>query len=307
MVLPVDEGAAGTESQVPEQIPWPKDISKPLAASARFVQEERRDSVPLLRGEGALGAVERDRAPAPARTASKPGPSSRDAAQASRKPVPRQTPLRRPLAGASPRGSRQAGGPASRTLVGVGAGRTSLGAGIWCVVGDVSPLPGVDVRTRFAYYDVPGRTPDEISGSMAKLISAGAAGAHQAAGTARQEVSASFDLIAQGSLCRAQRVGVELDTVITLPRLREGVTIALQQRWSRFEQAISSHENSHKAIAVRVANDLRQELDSAAERGGTCSEMSAAFTAAQQRAHAQMQRRQSEYDAYTSSHCGSTL
>ncbi len=316
LLAPEEDEAPGLEAAFAQ----PQEEPEPPPESAAILQRMRRDSVSLLPKEetGAQApapnaAMTRGGIPSPKSSVTLPRvsagkrPASGNGARTQRKTVLRPATAPRSMARTPPPDARRTGGTSSRTLMGVGAGRTSLGAGIHCVVGDVSPMPGVAMRTGFAYYDVPGRTPEEISGAMSKLVSAGAAGAHRAAGTARQEVRASFNLTEQGGVCRADEVQVELDVVITLPRLRDGVTLALQQRWRRFQDVIAAHENSHKAIAVRVANDLRQELDFAASRPGPCSEKSAAFTAAQQRAHGEMRRRQSEYDAYTSTHCGTTL
>ncbi|MEK7657152.1 MAG: DUF922 domain-containing protein [Elusimicrobiota bacterium] len=296
LLAPEEDEAPGLETAFPQ----PQEDPEPLPESAAILQRMRQDSVSLLSKED-TGRQ------APTVTATGRRPSAGTGARTQRKTPLKPAASRRSMAQTRPPDPRRTDGTSSRTLMGVGAGRTVLGAGIHCLVGDVSPMPGVLLRTGSAYYDVPGRTPEEISGAMSKLVSAGAAGAHRAAGTARQEVRASFNLIEQGGVCRADEVQVELDVVITLPRLRDGVTLALQQRWRKFQDVIAAHENSHKAIAVRVANDLRQELDFAASRPGPCSEKSAAFTAAQQRAHGEMRRRQSEYDAYTSTHCGTTL
>lgn len=307
LLAPEEDEAPGLETSFPQ----PQEDPEPPPESAAILQRMRRDSVSLLAKEDlsgkAAGSGELAERKTQDATPSGRAPSTGDSERTQRKTVSRPAAARRSMAQTRPPDPRRTGGTPNRTLMGVGAGRTALGAGIHCVVGDVSPMPGVLLRTGSAYYDVPGRTPEEISGAMSKLVSAGAAGAHRAAGTARQEVRASFNLAEQGGVCRAEDVQVELDVVITLPRLRDGVTLALQQRWRRFQDVIAAHENSHKAIAVRVANDLRQELDFAASRPGPCSEKSAAFTAAQQRAHGEMRRRQSEYDAYTSTHCGTTL
>jgi predicted secreted Zn-dependent protease len=166
-------------------------------------------------------------------------------------------------------------------------GLATLVAGSPAASSSFAGVPDVEVR----YYDVSGRTPDEIRASLDRHRRTDPnTGLKVDAWTAwrlRWDVPGSLE-----GKCQPDKAVVTLDVTVGLPRLANSETVppAVLQRWQRYIAAVTAHEANH----VRIANAGRKAVLHAIHESDC-----AAGPQAAEDAMAAMDRRNDEYDRVT--------
>ena len=116
--------------------------------------------------------------------------------------------------------------------------------------------PGVKVVPLQRDYEVTGSTAIELLESM-RQWSPGGFGLHNV------EFRRAYSLAEGAALCRAQQVTVEVVSEIRLPEwVARPATVDSQlvTQWTLFVANLRSHEEVHRTMAIRIANDLVREL-----------------------------------------------
>ena len=145
-------------------------------------------------------------------------------------------------------------------------------------------VPGV----RFQYYDVEGRTPEQIYASMkAKAPKTGDGVAHTA-----WHIRVGWRQARRGSACRVTDPVATLSITVLLPRLstREGVSARARAFWRRTIEGLEVHEAGH----ARIAWDHRGDFAVAA-RSASCGSIKRIAEQTQQR----IEQIQQDYDRRT--------
>jgi predicted secreted Zn-dependent protease len=126
-------------------------------------------------------------------------------------------------------------------------------------------------HTTIVYYDVQGRTFDELSSGMHRL-GPRVAGT-SVVGETRSPIRWNWRLESTGaSLCSIREVTVSVNAEVTLPRWNPppDAEPGLVAEWKRFLFALEMHEAGHKDISAKAGRDIVNSL-----RGmtGLCSEI----------------------------------
>lgn len=128
-------------------------------------------------------------------------------------------------------------------------------------------------QTTVTYYDIHGRTLEELRSDMRRL--GPKVNGASFVGETRSPMRWRWRTESIGtSMCMIQDVTVSVAAVITLPRWNppSGADADLVTAWNRFLGALETHEAGHKDISARAGRDIVTKL-----RGmsGFCSQMSA--------------------------------
>jgi predicted secreted Zn-dependent protease len=118
-------------------------------------------------------------------------------------------------------------------------------------------VPGVKVTAFERDYEVLGSSAADLLRSMKENSSSASFGSHNV------EYRRTYTLAEAPNGCRAQSAAVEVVTWISLPKWvmqPEPVDSQLVEQWNVFVANLRSHEEAHRAIAIRIANDLVREL-----------------------------------------------
>ena len=119
--------------------------------------------------------------------------------------------------------------------------------------------PGVTGITAVSYYDVHGRTAQEILADMARQ-----ARSNQATGFfAETTTPMRWTWRSRGSgSCTVDQVQVSLRSEVTLPRWTPppDTVPGVAAQWNAFMAALALHESGHKDISARHAVELRNAL-----------------------------------------------
>lgn len=145
-------------------------------------------------------------------------------------------------------------------------------------------IPGI----RFQYYDVEGRTPEEIYRSIRARTPVKSDGvAHTA-----WHIRVGWRQARRGSSCEVADPAATLSITVLLPRLatREGVSDRARRFWRRTIEGLEVHEAGH----ARIAWDHRNDFAIAARRA-TCGSIKRIAEETQER----IERIQQDYDRRT--------
>ena len=121
-------------------------------------------------------------------------------------------------------------------------------------------MPGIEIR----YYDVSGRTVEQIRASGRKLAPIDPMTGMPVVGYTRWHHDWDAPDGPDGR-CRLDQAEVTLDVVITLPRLIDThqVPPALLRSWTRFISAAKAHEATHARIAHEGREAMLRAIQSA--------------------------------------------
>ncbi|MFZ5705198.1 MAG: DUF922 domain-containing protein [Pseudomonadota bacterium] len=144
--------------------------------------------------------------------------------------------------------------------------RLAIAAGVASLLASAvhAPLGGAPITSAFAgipnvsfdYYDVEGRTPEEIYRSMrSRAPQIGDAVAHTA-----WHIRVGWRQTRRGNDCIVADPVTRLSIKVTLPRLvtTEGVTVEAASFWYRTIKGLETHEAGHARIAFDHRNDFVQ-------------------------------------------------
>ena len=152
----------------------------------------------------------------------------------------------------------------SPALVGLVAGATVIfGA---CSSAPRNPVldkypPGVNGRTTVFYYDVTGRTFDEVRGDMRRR--GPRIDGTTFVGEARSPMRWTWRTESVGgSTCSIREVTVSVNAQITLPRWKPPADAepGLEVEWKRFIAALEEHEAGHKDISAKAGREITSRL-----------------------------------------------
>lgn len=156
---------------------------------------------------------------------------------------------------------------------------------------------GVTGRTTVMYYDVHGRTFEEVRGDMRRL--GPKVDGTSFVGETRSPMAWTWRTETMGSSsCSIREVNVVVNAQITLPRWTPppDTEPGLVAEWKRFIAALETHEAGHKDISAKAAHEIIEKLHGTS---GPCSTISTHANdiarAIVERAHQQ----QLAYDAET--------
>jgi len=120
--------------------------------------------------------------------------------------------------------------------------------------------PGVFGRTSVFYYDVRGRTFDELRADMRSK--GPKIDGRSFVGEARSPMRWSWRTESSGRTCSIREVTVSLNAQITLPRWTPPADAepGLVDEWKRFIAALEEHEAGHKDISARAGREITNRL-----------------------------------------------
>jgi predicted secreted Zn-dependent protease len=156
---------------------------------------------------------------------------------------------------------------------------------------------GVSGRTTVLYYDVHGRTFQELQADMHRL--GPKIDGNSYVGETRSPMRWSWRTESIGlSSCSIREVNVVVNAQITLPRWTPppDTEPGLVAEWKRFIAALETHEAGHKDISAKAAHDIIEKLRGVA---GPCSGISARANDLARMIVARASDEQKAYDAST--------
>jgi len=147
----------------------------------------------------------------------------------------------------------------------------------------------------YRFYDVAGAEPAEMLASMRAAAPGGSAGY----GRTDWAVGWRAAWSAAGSTCRASRVNVTTNAVVTLPRWTapSGSPPRVEAQWDSFVVALSRHEAGHVDLATAAGRQVRQAIEQMS--ASSCSGMDARARVEAAAILDAYRARNEEYDART--------
>lgn len=133
---------------------------------------------------------------------------------------------------------------------------TALTLFVYVECADAEALrPIVDFQV--TYYPVTGQTIPEIQKSIGQNTPS-KEGEYYYAGVTIWDLSSNYDLVDTADGCAVRNSQVYLNTTIHLPRLAEQrhISQGVRSEWSRFSNALKTHEMLHAKNAYRAASTL---------------------------------------------------
>jgi len=121
--------------------------------------------------------------------------------------------------------------------------------------------PGVVGRTSVFYYDIQGRTFDELRADMRRK--GPKINGNSFVGEARSPMRWSWRTESVGgSSCSIREVSVSVNAQITLPRWTPAADAeaGLVEEWKRFITALEEHEAGHKDISAKAGREITNRL-----------------------------------------------
>ena len=118
-----------------------------------------------------------------------------------------------------------------------------------------------ETRINNVYYQVDGNTAEDIwADIMAKTPVKGNDKQHVA--YTRWNVHWKFWWYDNGSSCEIDKVTTKLDVTYTLPRLKQSASIpqSVTAHWEKYYAALLDHEHGHKALGVKAAIEIENQL-----------------------------------------------
>jgi predicted secreted Zn-dependent protease len=130
-----------------------------------------------------------------------------------------------------------------------------------------------EISINRVYYSIEGGSADDILADIHIKSPVQHNGRRHTAQT-RWHVNWRFWWHDNGDSCKITRVTTTLDVVYTLPRLKTGSSMPedLLARWEAFNTALLEHEQGHKDLGVRAANEIENRI-SAMEPKDSCSRL----------------------------------
>lgn len=160
--------------------------------------------------------------------------------------------------------------------------------------------PALADRNDFAvdYYTIQGETSSALGAEIAAKGPVGENG-KRSDGYTRWSMRWTFNMTADATGCLADRVTVDVDIRMTLPRWNTppGANPQLIARWNRYLAALRTHEDGHRYRSEEVAWDMRRALFR--ERAPDCRTLESHLNSIANGMLAQLRERQAAYDRET--------
>ena len=164
----------------------------------------------------------------------------------------------------------------------------------------IASAPALADRNDFAidYYTIQGETSSALGGEIAAKGPVGEDG-KRSDGYTRWFMRWTFNMTTDATGCLADRVTVDVDIRMTLPRWNTppGANPQLIARWNRYLAALRTHEDGHRYRSEEVAWDMRRAL--LRERAPDCPTLENQLNSIANGMLAQLRERQAAYDRET--------
>lgn len=153
---------------------------------------------------------------------------------------------------------------------------------------------GPQVQRIDEYYDISGRTPDELLAQIQRKGPSGWAGHTQAHVQYRYATAAGADG------CRITVVRAGLEAQVKLPRWvdRDRAPVGMRQWWDHYSRTLEQHESGHVKIAEQTAEEVQRALAQIAP-APSCDAVKAEASRRADPLLSAMQAKQDEYDRST--------
>jgi predicted secreted Zn-dependent protease len=159
----------------------------------------------------------------------------------------------------------------------------------------IAPTPGVALTVEVVYYDVAGASADEL---RAQLDLHGPTGQQDA--YTDWWVQWRYDRVQAANGCELRSLAVTLDVTFTFPRWSppDDAAPGLRERWEDYLAALRVHEEGHKEIALRAANEIAAALSSL-PASPSCAELEQAADGTGERILERYRQQELSYDRQT--------
>lgn len=152
--------------------------------------------------------------------------------------------------------------------------------------------PGSFVTTETKYYDIEGRTAQELQAQTAALGPKG----HAAYTDSYYRWKYTYKRL--GTLCAIDRVRVDTAITFTYPRwMSAGSDPKLTEAWSRGLAVLVSHEKGHEEIARKASQEIYGSLHVLLPAYQSCDELGRTANALAQAVIEEANKKDKEYDA----------
>jgi len=125
------------------------------------------------------------------------------------------------------------------------------------------PPPKVKIRENFDYYEIDGKTSDELRAQMKQHGTAWNDGKVYAALTT-WDIRYHYDIDSAGGRYALSAVSTDVDIVFHLPKLITSAKTPEQlvSSWDSYFRNLKTHEFGHRDIAVAICREICQALNS---------------------------------------------
>lgn len=168
---------------------------------------------------------------------------------------------------------------------------------IFFLAGALQPGQAADVVKTYNYFNIGGRTLEEIEAELNRRGPQVNTTGKRHPGATRMEFTSRLGYGEEGERCRVQTAGVSVKAQVFLPRWRKqrGADQDVRLIWDTLAADIRRHEESHIIIAKNHARELEQGLKQLGP-GRTCAQVAARAKALSQKVLAKHDRAQAEFD-----------
>jgi predicted secreted Zn-dependent protease len=130
-----------------------------------------------------------------------------------------------------------------------------------------------ELKTRNIYYTVSGNSAEDIWADIRKKSPVKHNGKLHVAYT-KWNVNWQFWWLEKAELCEITRVKTIVDVAYTLPRLKQTAAMpdALSSRWQQYHAALLDHEQGHKELGMKAANEIENTISNM-EPHTTCKQL----------------------------------
>jgi predicted secreted Zn-dependent protease len=142
-----------------------------------------------------------------------------------------------------------------------------------CIILPAQTQAEPEISISKIYYTIEGNSADAILADIHRKTPVKHNGKQHSART-DWHVSWQFWWYGNGNSCEISKVTTRLDVVYTLPRLKISSSMPeeLLARWETFDTALFSHEQGHKDLGVRAANEIENRITAMGARD-SCSRL----------------------------------
>jgi predicted secreted Zn-dependent protease len=123
--------------------------------------------------------------------------------------------------------------------------------------------PQVKVKETYQFYDIDGKTPDELRAQMKRNGTTWNDGKVYAALTT-WDIRYHYDITHNNGRYQLSEIGTEVDIVFHLPKLvpSPGTPDHLSLSWNTYLENLKTHEVGHRDLAVSIGEEIYQALAS---------------------------------------------
>lgn len=168
---------------------------------------------------------------------------------------------------------------------------------IFFLAGALQPVQAADVVKTYSYFNIGGRTLEEIEAELNRRGPQVNKTGKRHPGATRMEFTSRLGYGEKGGTCRIVTASVSVKASVILPRWRKqrGADQDVGLIWDTLASDIKRHEESHIVIAKNHARELEQELKQLRQEK-TCAQVAAKAKLLSEKVLAKHDRAQAEFD-----------